>query len=399
MWSETTAREDGERKRTLSRLLALNRESYHIEYHGYLSNHMSHGLVALYKLGAPKARLEEFFEMYAQKLDPSIPSTSFVHQNNWRDCVGHKKYYTDFIEFFYDQIKQKGSNAVINEYVPFLLKGLIGSAFHGLIQLGYALEAADDIDDEDANDHNIAEGIAYIAYCFKSCGQVQLNAQTGQSSSRRSNPFMLLTELQSDPMFDDLFSKEEASLGFQSRVRRITQESYQQYLRKYDLELPAALTDESETAEEELLQLFSTTVLKVFASEGCQQFFLLHLVTAMRALKRVVQQLKQHQDKLLAFLYFWRACVCAYIAVDRPTVADVSDTGAEYVGQLDAEEDEEEQWAELIQKVIQSDDEHLIKLVFVCKTESEETGSHEVLYRHTALVAHKRFEARGGWEF
>lgn len=35
----------------VGRLLAKNRAEYHIEYRGYLSNHMSHYLIALLKLG------------------------------------------------------------------------------------------------------------------------------------------------------------------------------------------------------------------------------------------------------------------------------------------------------------------------------------------------------------
>ena len=35
-------------------------QKYHIEYRGFLSNHVAHGIIALAKLGATKERIQEF---------------------------------------------------------------------------------------------------------------------------------------------------------------------------------------------------------------------------------------------------------------------------------------------------------------------------------------------------
>ena len=37
-------------------------EKYHIEYRGFLSNHVAHGIIALAQLGATKERIQEFVD-------------------------------------------------------------------------------------------------------------------------------------------------------------------------------------------------------------------------------------------------------------------------------------------------------------------------------------------------
>ena len=92
---------------TLFELAALNRSSFHVEYKGYLSNHVDHGLIALFKLGATPNCLEQFYQHYTRKLEPKIVDP-FVHvvdssllnnhlqketiQNlEWKDLIGKKR--------------------------------------------------------------------------------------------------------------------------------------------------------------------------------------------------------------------------------------------------------------------------------------------------------------------
>ena len=43
---------------------------YFIEYGGFLSNHISHGIIALHRLGAPPSRIQRFVDWYERKLEP-----------------------------------------------------------------------------------------------------------------------------------------------------------------------------------------------------------------------------------------------------------------------------------------------------------------------------------------
>jgi len=43
-----------------SLLLENSTRKYYIEYNGFLSNHMSHGIIALYRLGATTEQIQRF---------------------------------------------------------------------------------------------------------------------------------------------------------------------------------------------------------------------------------------------------------------------------------------------------------------------------------------------------
>ncbi|KAK2185664.1 hypothetical protein NP493_227g03073 [Ridgeia piscesae] len=53
----------------LSILTANSTEKYYIEYKGFLSNHLSHGIIALHRLGASRERIERFIDIYSRRLD------------------------------------------------------------------------------------------------------------------------------------------------------------------------------------------------------------------------------------------------------------------------------------------------------------------------------------------
>lgn len=38
----------------------LSTTTFYIEYGGYLTNHLSHGIIALHRLGASEARIDQF---------------------------------------------------------------------------------------------------------------------------------------------------------------------------------------------------------------------------------------------------------------------------------------------------------------------------------------------------
>ncbi len=79
-----------------------------------------------------------------------------------------------------------------------------------------------------------------------------------------------------------------SSLGFSSSMKLVAQR-FQGALNNLDLTLPLP-SDETACKSKiaEYIKLMSAVVLKIFASTGCNGFFPLHLVTGMRALKKVL---------------------------------------------------------------------------------------------------------------
>lgn len=388
--------QEQERRSTLCQLLARNRSEFDIEYGGYLSNHMSHYLVALYELGASKERLEKAYEDYSTdtKLEPARPPTTTITTDTWRDYRGKKSHYLDLVAFFSQELEQLGVRATLRRYVPDLLEGVCGSAFHGVIQLGYALEVMDV--------PNIAEGLAYFTYSFYSLGHPKTNASaTGDEAAattlRPSDVMALLDRVRQDARFDEVFTGDSKKLGFQKRLHLLAAHDG---IASYDLDFRPLILgrhdDVSSTRRsriEALIDLFMLSALKVFASSGYQYFFVLHLVTAFRALKvtlaalcglsQVEEDVSDDDSELVssAFGYFWRSVVCSYIAVDRPVVSDVTPDAIKH-DEDEAKKEKENatserrkamsSWADVVAEVMPSHDEHLVKLVFVCWKEAHE---------------------------
>ena len=54
---------------------------YHIECKGFLTNHFSHGIIALYGLGASRQRILNFVRWYVPRLEPTEQEEQSHQQN------------------------------------------------------------------------------------------------------------------------------------------------------------------------------------------------------------------------------------------------------------------------------------------------------------------------------
>jgi len=72
----------------------LNDQSYHIEFNGFLTNHVKHAVVALKGLGASPQRIKEYYDTYGKctpygyGLEPPRPSEHTITQDNWQVYFG-----------------------------------------------------------------------------------------------------------------------------------------------------------------------------------------------------------------------------------------------------------------------------------------------------------------------
>jgi len=258
-------------REVLLKLLARNREEFHIQWKGAskFSNHLSHGLIALYELGASGDRLKQFFDRYSAKLEKRIPPSPDVKvtESNWKTFIGKKEHYSELVQFSTDEVKSRGRSDALNKYVPYLVAGLGGGAFHGLITLGYALEIMDD--------NNIAEGLAYWTFVFKSFGTPSRKQPDGTRYELPPiHPAELLNRLQHEKIFDSL----ERS-GFGDTMNKLASPEYSEVLGRYDIPI-----DEANVNLDKTVNFFMRVAIELFYFTGARDFFLLHGVTAMRAL-------------------------------------------------------------------------------------------------------------------
>ena len=144
-------------------LLDNSTDKFYIEYGGYLSNHIAHGCIALYMLGASEARILKFAEDYCKELEPK---ENHCHADN-KDFQSIKEYRGKHVGFYailnhFDNLlgtKYSTIEDFVESEIPQLLPGMLGAALHGIIQIGYGLRAS--------SDRTVLEGLAYLHHSYE----------------------------------------------------------------------------------------------------------------------------------------------------------------------------------------------------------------------------------------
>jgi len=313
--------------------------------------------------------MNDFYRSYVTRLDAKIPSQHKIGSNNWKDYLGQRRYYSDYVEFFEKEILNRGRQEALSIYAPHLFEGLSGQAFHGIIELGFSLELFDDRS-------NIAEGLAYACFSFSSLGKPA-------NKPEEKNPIDILKKVKEDHFFDGF-----RHLKFKEAMKKFTESEYQTSLIKYDIAI--------DNVDKKIMQTLMNNVVEIFLLSGASDFFLLHGVTSTRALKTILSHIRNNEVKRDAIKYLWRGLVCTYIAQGRPAFEELTEYTSNKVS-----------WDDIIYKAINQNDEHLIKLIFVCYEEylecdqaGKEKGDIGSIFKEAAQRAMATYKENGDhWQF
>lgn len=231
---------------------------------GLLTNHLSMCLVALDRLGAPPARLREFFDAYRGPLEPL------------RDDAGRR-------ETLLRRLAEVGRETLLRERLPQLVAGLGGAAFHGLIRLAYAIES--DLDDE------LAHALAYFE-------EAQLPLQTAAAATDEADPLALLESLhalgQPRPQGANIALRMERAFATPEVARTAARLAF----------------------EPGTLARLAAAALLVYATSD--DFTALHGVTASHAARVVAP----YVDETLLARSLWLALAAAYVSTGSPRLPD-----------------------------------------------------------------------------
>ncbi len=132
---------------------------YHIEYDGFLSNHLAHGVIALEKLGADSKQIGDFVQRYQKKLEPAREEQHDIKSNKDERVaalLGKHEGYNELFQYYESCVKQVGIEKAVRSNIALLAKGMAGSALHGMIHLGYAVNAK--------HTTLVSEGLAYTHF-------------------------------------------------------------------------------------------------------------------------------------------------------------------------------------------------------------------------------------------
>lgn len=299
------------------KLLKQGRD-YQVTYGNRLGSHLPMALIALDKLNADEEKLEAFYQNYITRLQP-LETVHYDTPLNLRETLGDLEQYPYQLIFFQQEIKQKGVDRVLHEYLPVLLPGVCGSAFHPLIRLAYALEVSDP--------EEVAAALAYWAAEYEPLGPL------GESVDKE--PIEILQEVA------PIGKNHSFSPGIiVDKMREIVAlESFQQ-----------------QAIQPKNLSFETLAKIAIDAFSASNSFTLLHGVTSLHALRVILPKI-ENQEAVLP--YFWQAFVVAYLSTGSVNIDHPKTDGVTV----------EESWEEILKKATQSTEEHTIKMVYTCWSE------------------------------
>lgn len=290
-------------------------------------NHLPMALLALERLGGDEARLRQFAALYEKQLrlqDPGEP----LPNGDWREALGQRHYESALAAKFEEEVRTRGSVALLRDVVPHLTTGLPSEAFHGAIRTAYAVDSGDDVD--------IAGALAAWVTGFS-----ELPGAPGEKRfASAADAFAAIAA-------DDRFAAPIEGRSIDGRLAKVNA-------------LPAFDDYRSSIANLALPDL-ATIAARIFIATG--DFVALHLVTACHATRVLERFLLPSTLEVLT-----NAMLAAYIVIGRPSLATtISDEGTD-----------------LASLAVKSDDDHDLKLVYSCL--QEEAHYHSGLHRTAAAV-------------
>jgi hypothetical protein len=289
------------------------------------TNHLPMALVAKAGLGAPIGELTRFADLYRRRLLPSHDVGERLTRTTWLSAVGTPAAYADLALYFDGEIDSQGVSETVRFHIPSLVDGVSGAAFHGVIRLAYALDAA--------SPKRVGAGLAYLA------AHATVLAPLDAGIATSDDPLELLRDLAAARDWSSAASAPNISEEMREVARHAEFQGVASSLAVDDA-TPRRLADVA-------LALYATT----------DNFTALHGVTGLEALSK----LRPYVDDVDRFdRASFQALAAAYLTIGGPPLWS-SDRLDEWARSAVLDRATVEERASL------SNDEHVAKLVFTAK--------------------------------
>ncbi len=312
------------------------------EYGHNLASHLPMALVALKRLGADDARLVAFANRYAKRLHPAPPADVWPSGDAWAGRLGDPAAWPAYRALFSEWFDHEGAPAVLPQVLPRLMQGVGAAAFHGPIRVAYALAAG--------HSHELSDALAYWA-----CRWFSVTPAPPRAASQRARPVgaaAALGALRIPPVPGSLIAERMAVASDQPV-----------FLRCVAAGRPDAGT-EAQVAQS--LHKLAELAAMLYATSG--NFTVLHLVTSAHALRMLLPWLDD-TDPPGVLVHYWAAYVagCAASGLDLKAALNTVEVHAAAAQPL-------RPWPALVEAALGSDDDHLIKIVDVCREQERHYG-------------------------
>ncbi|MER5768591.1 questin oxidase family protein [Streptomyces sp. NPDC001985] len=361
----------------------LDDRSHHIEFNGHLTNHVKHAVVALAGLGTPPERIKRYHDTYARLtpygygLEPARGSRHTITESTWQEHLGQRTSFSAYCDFFDRQERDLGMAEVLNRYLPLLLPGWVGAFTHATIHVGWALDAG--------SRWMTVEGLAYMAFSSVDCHPERMSPDTADSAG----------ETPVDSLLRFAGAWEGGSPGLPERVRKVLDDTSPEAVAGMPAELlrsglqyriarmlregdplvyrtPAWAADQPSATSWE--QLYYAVTLLYLARPG--DFVLLHLITSLHAMEQISLRLPEERRRWVVALY-WTGLLCIVLSEGGfPARAKLAALHRAFKDSSDGPGDPlaERDWAHLVARAVEEEEEHNPKLVYVLRRVWDRTG-------------------------
>ena len=356
----------------LNKLLSHSFNNYQLLYNELtFHNHNPHHLGSLYLLGANDDQLEKAYEVMCKELDPYETSPEQVNVSNWRKFLGNKHFCQSYRDFFNQQLTNNG-NQWQKKFTEFLLdnpkqpliNSVVSGLAHPLIHIGYAFELDSQI--------VASEALAMTAVCYNYLHEVVDQLKPPQFPSK--TVLEIFKNIHSDsqmPIYDT-----PGVNNLELTVKNNSEQVFSHY-NQWNIN--------RENPEKSIEELFDLAVYIYGATHKSNDiefdFFLLHLLTSMHAIRIIYPQLNNPQifeHILLQFFYF---AIVIYISQLRPEINEQ----LIYAYKID---DEKSNWKYVIDRTLNTkiiDDAHAVKVIRALRDAEKVYGDKNGLYLKTAV--------------
>jgi len=299
------------------RLQAARR--FDAEYASGLSSHLPMALVALARLGADDERLRSFEAAYAKRLHAAPPVEPWPAGEAWKQRLGDPRAWPAYRALFAQWIEAESAAEVLGQVLPALMPGVAASAFHGPIRVAYAITAN--------HAGELGDALAYWACRWFACGERLVVApRTAARDPRPALDALRTIEVPEKPLIALAMAAVAAHPDFLPLASRL------------------------EVDERTTLPRLAALAAERFVAAG--GFTTLHLVTSAHAM-RVLLPWLDAPDRAAALAHYTQAFAAGWVTLQGAGAVPFDAAPLP--------------WPELVARAIESDNDHVIKLVDSCR--------------------------------
>ena len=288
---------------------------YHHLYRENLSNHLPMVLIALDRMGADGSQLQHFYDHYVKRLDVVPAKNAVAPLSEINHHLGDSSRFHDFRVYFEKAIAQNGYQPVLKKTLPTLIAGIAASGFHSMIRLAYSLEA------ENTND--LTTCLAYWASEYHTFEfNTALSHESIDEIFRRFAQLMLGHEMASGTIVFEM-----------DQINRI-------------------VNHQTQALQPESLSLAAIARFCISRYARTRDFIVLHTVTGCHAFRLLLLYV---DDEERAMRCLWQAVLIANLSAVQKEKSYQSN-----------EDNQASNWDNIIPSVLDSENDHTIKLIYSC---------------------------------